>query len=548
MKEKKPINLVSIGLLSVIVLLTVTLRLLFPTGLGDEPSLTLYEDAWKLSQSMPNSLSDWIDPQAWDKLVIDAKALRAENGFRYVALTAPTALAYYFFGLNDLAGIVFPMLLSLFLMVEIFFIGKLIGGIGSGLFAAYFWALLPLDVFASTTLSITLAMIFLYGGVILFMLIAEKKKSLVAFGVGLGLLLMLTLFYPVLGLSALIWIVLWILWTRKRSIFSYVVFSLAVIWVASLVYSQSFAQAFADQFNWLFDDGESLLFVPVFIIAAVFALTRNRWNSIPLFLWIGSVYLLTAFANNYYPYPQLFWEDIVNLNHTLLFIPFVILVGVFVARSLPDKILPVTLLYAFAIVSLTAILLSGVGINQFLLSFQVDMLRHSTASILGLVVGVNFLLVFLTAILNTRSLPLLKTRVLMALVIALGLSCLSFISLRQEAYTYQGGVVKKVVSFLDQYQHGIFIYASDERLRLMLEYYSNLAETKPPGEMDSFISVAIVPRDIHLLNVPSLIVIWESQLGQLPLVGEHSEVLKRFDDQANNDLLIYKISDLYHFQ
>src|SRR3989338_6989554 len=140
--------------LIVIVLFAILLRLAFFSGVDTSDSVYYAKSA-----------NDILNKQ----FPSETTQLNARIG-----LLIPVSISYSIFGVNDFSSALFPLLISIFGVIVIFYFGKFLFNEKVGLVAAFLLSFFPLDVLYSTRLLSDLPSAFFSGLSIFLFLKAEK--------------------------------------------------------------------------------------------------------------------------------------------------------------------------------------------------------------------------------------------------------------------------------------------------------------------------------------------------------------------------------------
>ena len=138
-------------LILLLFLFALCLRLLFSTGVVFEQSHVITRSAWELSNYLPTNVSDLGDAQTLEQLISTFSALRAEFGIRSLLFFLPTSVAYSLFGITDATSLLFPISCSLIGLLLMYGIVRLLADEKAGLLAAFFWAILPIEILYAST-------------------------------------------------------------------------------------------------------------------------------------------------------------------------------------------------------------------------------------------------------------------------------------------------------------------------------------------------------------------------------------------------------------
>lgn len=144
--------------LIVILLLGIAVRAIFFSGMGMSDSLAYSRAAHDLTEG------GGIDPEG--VLTLTTR----------IGLTGITALSYSIFGINDVSAAGFVLITSIGGIVLIYLFAKLLFNERTGLIAAFFLAIFPLDVFYSTRLISDIPSAVLMSAGVYAFLYSEKKK------------------------------------------------------------------------------------------------------------------------------------------------------------------------------------------------------------------------------------------------------------------------------------------------------------------------------------------------------------------------------------
>jgi len=149
-----------------IIFLGVFLRASFFSGLVFEDSITIARNSWELYSE--NAL-----PGEFSQFETDFRLLPNEQNL----IVLVTGILYQILGVTDFSSVIFPVVSSLVVGILLFSLGKRWIGKSAGILAMFFWFVLPIGVFLSTTLISALPMIALNTLAVSTYFTANERKS-----------------------------------------------------------------------------------------------------------------------------------------------------------------------------------------------------------------------------------------------------------------------------------------------------------------------------------------------------------------------------------
>ncbi|KAA3646339.1 MAG: phospholipid carrier-dependent glycosyltransferase [Chloroflexi bacterium] len=317
------------------------------------------------------------------------------NGSGRLGLYLPVAVLYRLFDASEVTTLAFPVFASLLSVVCVYGIADHFSGQASGLFAAYLCALLPLDIVLATDLlpdGPTAA--FSTGAVFAYLLASQKrgKPAVLFYLLSFAALAWAILIKPV-AVITLIFIsfhLMWRLFVHKKerilgskiiqaSWFKYSLIALVLAVVLALLFSYlrierrififAFSRAATDLAK-LFITGETdvvfpqlhvtqtnlfWVFTPLFLIAFIYALTRQRNQLGFVLLWLSVAYLYYEWGTINTDITRYEPVEIFTEARSMLFLlaPLIVLAGAYLSQGVPPSItrwlLPVLLWAVVAI-------------------------------------------------------------------------------------------------------------------------------------------------------------------------------------------------------
>lgn len=323
-----------------ILALGVLLRLTFYQGVIHTDDLVYSQLAWRLSEG--------VSPFAAPLPPVVA-AVR-------IGLYGPVAIGYWLFGVSDATTLAWPFVCSILGIFGAYGIGRLLYNESAGLLAAFFLAVLPTNVAASTALLgdgpiaslsiVTVFLVVLSGRTTGWRSLAALVGGLVCFGIGVLNKPLILLLLPLLLLLG---------WRAKRSVWTIVGLLLALAgsaatYIAYVDDTESIARpGFAPTMARLAETGTDLWqqlvlgqrefawIAPLWIVAMVALLAWRRREAGVVMLWLGVTFLFGEIGSRTLTvYTPIVWYDAATAARHFLIIatPAMILVGLYLSDGL----------------------------------------------------------------------------------------------------------------------------------------------------------------------------------------------------------------------
>lgn len=363
--------------LSVILIAALAVRLIFFTGMVRGDSLNYAHAAFELSRGS-------FEYGAWE-------------GNSRIGLFGPVVALYALFGPSEATTLAFPILSSLASVVFVYLIARMFAGSSAGLIAAIIWALLPLDVHLATSLLPDSPLAALSTGAVYFLFRAERRVGpgrWMDYALSFLLVLWAILVKP-LAIVSLIFIVVYLAilaWKKYGErvqkvlermplrafnglkfvgpvlllllFFAYAMAQprplvVALARTASDVSEFSFTGATELDFSDVrFSQSNLLVYsAPLFLVATVVGLAKERRRLWPLLLWLGVIY-------SYYEWGSIELNPLVyiplepfNEARNLLFVlaPLSVIAGAYLGTNMEPNFARIVLpIIAMALVWISA--------------------------------------------------------------------------------------------------------------------------------------------------------------------------------------------------
>lgn len=341
--------------LFIILVSAFAIRLFFFTGMVRGDDFNYAHAAYELSIGR-------LDIESW-------------AGNTRIGLYGPVALLYWIFGPSEITTLVFPMFASMLSIIFVFLIARMYGGIASGLIAATLWAFFSLDVHLATQLLPDGPLAAFSTGGVFFLLLAKRSarwKKGFFYLLSFSLLLWAILIKP-LALITLIFflfhflVTAWKKWGKiVRAGVENNIFLVKILLIVGIVILTFFAVAYAriqtrpilitlartannlgdflfigttelDFSDLRFFQADLLVHIaPLFLVAVLFAIVKERRDLKDLLIWLAVIYLYYEWgtirtALVVYSPIEIFTE---TRNMLFIFAPFIILVGIYLGKKL----------------------------------------------------------------------------------------------------------------------------------------------------------------------------------------------------------------------
>ena len=281
-----------------LVLFALLLRLFFYVGVGGDESLKIAETDWSIVDAVKHEIGSAIRSLDVPALFDGGKDLAAEFGIQTLIVYAPLSLLYIIGGVNDITSTFWPLFCSLFTVVIIYALAKLLFNEKTALLAGLFWAVLPLDIFLSTVLLPTVPLVFLFASSVFLFLSWERDKSSWSFYCGLFAAIVLFYADTFLGFVLALLCLIAYLWKRHNRPKSFPL--LGVLLLAGLVIGVLQVGGLDIVYTFLLEQPEAVLLLPLVFIVLPFSVWRFSQQNGLLLLWFGvsAIGFLLRFAQS----------------------------------------------------------------------------------------------------------------------------------------------------------------------------------------------------------------------------------------------------------
>lgn len=360
--SKLKANLVEYGPLFIILAAAFALRLVLFTGIvrNDDLDYLHYAQDINLGQiGIREALSEPFE----------------EIGWRF-GFYLPVVVLYHLFGPSQITTIAFPLISSLLGVLFVYLIGEMLYGKNIGLLAGYLWAIFPLDVHLATDLMPDGPMTAFSIGTVYFYLRATRSRKINGLSLAMsGLLLIWAVFIKPWALVTFFFLVVWwvISWFSKKTrivllirsvknlprIYHWLAVGLVIVIFGTYLSMQTLPIHIS--FLWSSQDLLELFFgirpnrfrpidnsyplvtplTPLFAIATVFLLLKNRPGSKFLLTWAAFTYAYLEWGPRGI---SLQYSPTVPLaearNLMLVFVPLVIIASTFLIKVFSQKAVP----------------------------------------------------------------------------------------------------------------------------------------------------------------------------------------------------------------
>ena len=282
----------------------------------------------------------------------------AQAGRGRLTMYVPVGVLYRLFGVSDVTTLAWPLLCSLLTVVLVYCVTALLANESSALFAAFVWAVLPVDIALATSLLPDGPLAMFSTAAVLLFLIADRSdgRRAVAYYAGCACCFTAAVLAKQTGLIPSLFFFAYLAYTRRlgwrllgvatafvcvtAALFIYHYRFSGGMWTGLGSYTwpgaETLVRTATDWYHFVSRAEDFFPFLPLFIVAASGALALRLPGAAVAFLWLATTFFYMELGSRN-PASYAPWDDLRSRHLTFVIVPCAVLSGIYLGQSVTAR-------------------------------------------------------------------------------------------------------------------------------------------------------------------------------------------------------------------